>query len=94
LNFATKYKIITRELALRAADIISQQKKYDVKYLRILERAYEMYEEPRILQAICMQLIKGNKAGYEYFAWYEKAAKQEMLIAQLYEYYMMSVNVF
>ena len=92
LNFATKYKIITRELALRAADIISQQKKYDVKFLRILERAYEMYEEPRILQAICMQLIKGNKAGYEYFSWYEKAAKQEMMIAQLYEYYMMSVN--
>ena len=92
LNFATKYKIITRELALRAADLISQQKKYDVKLLRILERAYAMYEEPRILLAICMQLIKGNKTGYEYFPWYEKAAKQEMMIAQLYEYYMMSVN--
>ena len=92
LNFATKYKILTRELALRAADLISQQKKYDVKLLRILERAYEMYEEPRILHAICMQLIKGNKTGAEYFKWYEKAAEQEMMIAQLYEYYMMSIN--
>ena len=92
LNFATKYKIITRELALRAADLVSQQKKYNVKLLRILERAYEMYEEPRILQAICMQLIKGNHAGSEYFKWYEKAAVQEMMIAQLYEYYMMSLN--
>ena len=92
LNFATKYKILTRELALRAADLISQQKKYDVKLLRILERAYEMYEEPRILHAICMQLIKGNKAGAEYFVWYEKAAREEMMIAQLYEYYMMSIH--
>ncbi len=92
LNFATKYKIITRELALRAADLASQQKKYQVKLLRILERAYEMYEEPRILHAICMQLIKGNKTGDEYFKWYEKAASQEMMIAQLYEYYMMSMN--
>ena len=92
LNFATKYKIITRDLALHMADLVCQQKKYDVKLLRILERAYEMYEEPRILQAICMQLIKGNKAGTEYFKWYEQAAMQEMKIAQLYEYYMMSVN--
>ncbi|MBQ8559292.1 MAG: hypothetical protein IJ439_04840 [Tyzzerella sp.] len=92
LNFATKYKIITKELALYAADLISQQKKYNKKLVRILERAYEMYEEPRILNALCMQLIKGNKIGTEYFKWYEKAVEQELKIAQLYEYYMMSIN--
>lgn len=92
LNFATKYKLLTRELALHMADLVCQQRKYDARLLRILERAYDLYEEPRILQAICMQLIKGNKSGQEYFAWYEKAAEQEMKIAQLYEYYMMSLN--
>lgn len=92
LNFATKYKMITRELALHMADLVCQQKKYDAKLLRILERAYKMYEEPDILRAICMQLIKGNKTGNEYFKWYEMAVKQEMKIAQLYEYYMMSLN--
>ena len=92
LNFATKYKLISRELALHMADLVRQQKKYDGKLLRILEQAYEMYEEPRILQAICMQLIQGNKIGPAYFKWYEKAALQEMKIAQLYEYYMMSLN--
>ena len=51
-----------------------------------------MYEEPDILRAICMQLIKGNKTSSEYFRWYEMAVKQEMKIAQLYEYYMMSMN--
>lgn len=92
LNFATKYNIITRELALQMADLVCQQRKYDPKLVRILERAYEMFEEPRILQAICMQLIKGNKVGNTYFKWYEKAASREMKIAQLYEYYLMSVH--
>ena len=92
LNFATKYNMITRELALHMADLVCQQKKYDPKLLRILERAYKMYEESDILRAICMQLIKGNKTAGEYFRWYEMAVKQEMKIAQLYEYYMMSMN--
>jgi len=92
LNFATKYRLITRELALHMADLVCQKKKYDPKLLRILERAYEMYEEPRILAAICMQLIKANKTEHAYFKWYQMAAQQGMKIAQLYEYYMMSIN--
>ena len=92
LNFATKYKMITRELALQAADLVCRQNKYDAKLLHILERAYEMYEEPRILKAICMQLIQGNKAEHKYFKWYEAAVKKELRIAQLYEYYMASLN--
>lgn len=92
LNFATKYKIITKELAIYAAEMIGQQKKYNKKLVRILERSYAMYEDKRILNALCMQLIRGNKVGVEYFKWYEMAVKQELKIAQLYEYYMMSVN--
>ena len=92
LNFAVKYKIMTKELAVYAADLIAQQKKYSKQLVRILERAYAMYEDPRILNALCMQLIKGNKVGQVYFRWYEKAVQQELKIAQLYEYYMMSIN--
>lgn len=77
---------------MHAADLITQQKTYSQKLVRILERAYAMYREPRILNALCMQLIKGNKIGSEYFKWYEKAVQEELKIAQLYEYYMMSVN--
>ena len=92
LNFATKYKMITRELALRAADLVCRQNKYDAKLLHIMEQAYEMYEEPRILKAICMQLIQGNKVDHKYFKWYEAAVKRELRIAQLYEYYMASLD--
>lgn len=92
LDFATKYKIITKELALYAAELVSQQKKYNKKLVRIMERAYGMYHDSRILHALCAQLIKGNKIGTEYFRWYEEAVKEELKLAQLYEYYMMSVN--
>lgn len=92
LNFAAKYKILTKELAIYAAELISQQKKYNKQLVRILERAYAMYDDPRILTALCMQLIKGNKVGTAYFRWYEMAVQQELKIAQLYEYYMMSMD--
>ena len=92
LNFAAKYKILTKELAVYAAELISQQKKYNSKLVRILERAYAMYDDSRILNALCMQLIKGNKIGPTYYKWYEKAVAEELKIAQLYEYYMMSMD--
>lgn len=92
LNFATKYKMITRDLAIHMADLVCRQKKYDAKLLRILVRAYEMYDESLILKAICTQLILGNKTGSSYYKWYEKAVEQELRIAQLYEYFMMSVD--
>lgn len=92
LNFAIKYKLITRELAEYAADLICHQKEYDRRLYYILERIYRLYPEKKILNAICTQLIKGNKTGTDCFKWYERAVRQELKIAQLYEYYMMSVD--
>ncbi len=93
LNFASKYKIITEELAIRTADLVIQQKRYNSKLVRILERAYTLYEDDTILYALCSQLIKGNKTGQEYFRWYDLAVRQGLKIAQLYEYYMLSMNL-
>ena len=45
-----------------------------------------------ILSAICTLLIKGNCVHSRYFMWYEKAVESELKIAQLYEYYMESVE--
>lgn len=92
MDFASKYGIISRELALYLADLVIRQKKYDKRFLRILERAYRLYEEPRILQAVCSQLIMGDRRDEKSFYWYDKAVRQELKIAQLYEYYMMSAN--
>ena len=92
LNFAAKYKLLTPELALRLAELACQQKSYDEKLIRILQKAYEVYPEQKLLAAICTQLIKGNKVGSRYYKWYRSAVEQEMKLAQLYEFYMMSIN--
>ena len=92
LNFATKYRMMTKELALYISNFASQQKKYSDNLFRILERIYKMYDEAMILNTICTLLIKGNKTEKKYFFWYQKAVDSDLKIAQLYEYYMMTID--
>lgn len=92
LNFAVKYRLLTKELALYAANLASQQKSYDDLLFHILEQIYDMYKEPMILNTICTLLIKGNKMQQRYFVWYQRAVDAELKIAQLYEYYMETIE--
>ena len=92
LNFASKYRLMTKELALYVANFASQQKAYSEPLFRILERNYETYDEPMILNTICTLLIKGNKTQNKYFMWYQKAVKAKLKIAKLYEYYMLTLD--
>lgn len=92
LNFASKYRLMTKELALYVANFASQQKAYSEPLFRILERNYETYDEPMILNTICTLLIKGNKTQNKYFMWYQKAVKAKLKIAKLYEYYMLALD--
>ena len=92
LNFASKYRLMTKELALYVSNFASQQKNYSDSMFRILERIYKMYNEPMILNTICTLLIKGNKTQKRYFVWYQRAVDAELKIAQLYEYYMMTID--
>lgn len=93
LAFAVKYKLMTKELALYAANLASQLKHYDKHLFQTLAGAYEMYPESMILTSICTLLIKGNRIDHEYFCWYERAVEAELKIAQLYEYYMAALDV-
>ena len=92
LNFAAKYRLISKEFALYVAEIILQQKAYSAHLVRAMISLYKIYDETMILAAICTQLIKGNKCMPQYFKWYERAVENELKISQLYEYYMLSVS--
>ena len=61
--------------------------------LRLLMRLYGEYKEKSLLFAICTMLIKDNRTSGEYFKWYEMAVQEGLKIAQLYEYYMLSLDV-
>lgn len=92
LDFATKYRMITKELALYTANLASQEKNYQERLYQILARSYQLYPEKMILNAICTLLIKGDKKEKTYFVWYERAIESGLRIAKLYEYYIMSVD--
>ena len=92
LNFATKYRLLSRELAMYVVNLASQQKHYSEGLFRILERIYDVFKEPMVLNAICTLLIKGNRNQRRYFVWYQRAVDAELKIAQLYEYYMATIE--
>lgn len=92
LYFAVKYKLMTKELALYTANLASQQKVFDRYLYETLVQAHKMYDENMILTAICTLLIKGNCVNPRHFKWYEMAVEAELKIAQLYEYYMVSLK--
>lgn len=92
LNFAVKYKLLTKEIALYTANLATQQRTYDKFLDTVLKKIYEMYKDPQILAAICTLMIRGNRTDAECFEWYEKAVEEDLKIAQLYEYYMMAVS--
>ncbi|MGN1164983.1 MAG: DUF5717 family protein [Lachnospiraceae bacterium] len=92
LGFAAKYRLMTKELALYVANFASQQKTYSESLFRILEKIYDMYQEKMILNTICTLLIKGNKIQNKYFVWYQRAVNEGLKIAQLYEYYMITLD--
>lgn len=92
LNFASKHRLMTKELALYVSNFASQQKHYSDSLFRILERIYKIYNEPMILNTICTLLIKGHKTRARYFEWYQRAVDAELKIAQLYEYYMVTID--
>lgn len=92
INFAVKYHILTKECALYMANLATQQRTYDARLDRLLRKIYTIYPDTMILSAICTLLIRGNCTGEGSFKWYAKAVAEDLKIAQLYEYYMMSVD--
>lgn len=92
LEFAAKYRLMTKELALYVSNFASQQKSFSESLFRILVRIYDMYRERMILNTICTLLIKGNKNQRKYFIWYQRSVEAGLKIAQLYEYYMETLD--
>ncbi len=60
---------------------------------RILVKLYRKGGDVRVLQEICTLLIKGGMAGTPYFEWYKAGVDAKLRITNLYEYYMMSLDL-
>ncbi len=93
LYFGAKNQILSAELVEQILYLAGRMKEYSPVLFGILSNLYEKKYDVRILQEICTLLIKGGKAGYKYFNWYKSGVEAQLRITNLYEYYMMSLDL-
>ena len=92
LFFGQKKKMLSKEVKSILQSLVLRKKEYSSKICQLLMGICEDGTETEMLQALCSLLIKGNKIGYRYFPWYEKAVEEGLKLTRLYEYYMMSMD--
>lgn len=91
--FGVKQNILKPEVVEQFLSLTCRMREYSQTVYRILERLYQKKEDVRILQEICTLLIKGGKTGEKYLKWYQAGIENQLRITNLYEYYMMSLNL-
>lgn len=93
LLFAAKYHMLTKELIEQINYLALKKKELTKPIYCLLEMCCEGDETTETLRVLCTLLIKNEKAGQEYFKWYEEAVREELRITRLYEYYLLSVDL-
>lgn len=93
LYYGAKNEYLSDEVVEQVLYLCGRKKEYSQLLFDILKKLYERKADVRILQEICALLIKGGKTGSKWFAWYQRGADANLRITNLYEYYMMSVDL-
>lgn len=93
LHYAGKKGLISLETLEQLLYLTERVKEYSPILFNILAGCYEKKADVRVLKEICTLLIKGNKVGSKYFSWYAKGVEAELRIINIYEYYMLSMDL-
>lgn len=94
LLFGAKLQYLSEELMQQIITIAGRTKEYDKGLLKVLQHIYEKMPKEETLRVICIQLMKGQRCDKESFIWYERGIEQNLPITKLYEYYMMSMELY
>lgn len=93
LYYGARQGIVRQELAEQAVYLAGRVKEYSHLLFRTLEKLYEKWEDQGLLREICALLIKGGKTEERYSLWYRAGVDAQLRLTNLYEYYMMSLNL-
>lgn len=93
LNYGAKHQMISWELTEQILYLAGRGRQYSPVLLTILQKLYEKKKDVRVLQEICTLLIRGQKSSVDYFGWYQKGVEEQLRITNLFEYYMMSLDL-
>lgn len=91
--YAAKKDLIKQEVAEQLLYLTGKVREFTPVLFRALVVLYERKNDVRFLQEICTLLIKGARAEQRYFKWYKAGVNARLRITNLFEYYMMSLNL-
>lgn len=93
LYYGARNESLSDEVVEQVLYLCGRKKEYSGLLFGILKKLYEHKPDVRILQEICALLIKGGKTGTRWLDWYQKGVDANLRITNLYEYYLMSVDL-
>uniref|UniRef100_UPI004055D5C7 DUF5717 family protein n=1 Tax=Acetatifactor sp. TaxID=1872090 RepID=UPI004055D5C7 len=93
LYYGAKHQMLGIELVEQILYLAGKTREYSAVLLNILRFLYEKKKDTRILQEICTLLIKGGRSDYKSFEWYQKGVEAQLRITNLYEYYMLALDL-
>lgn len=93
LHYGAGKQLLGGELVEQLLYLTGRVREFSPVLLDILVSLYERKADVRILQEICTLLIKGGKVDRKYFGWYRRGVEAQLRITNLYEYFMMSLDL-
>lgn len=93
LWYGVRQELLSQEVTEQLLYLLDKVREFSGLLYRILEGLYEKKRDERLLQQICTLLIKGGKTGKHYFHWYRAGVESNLRITNLYEHYVMSMDL-
>ncbi len=91
--YGARQGILKREAVEQTLYLAGRMKEYSQAAFATLSMLYGKKKDVGLLQEICTLLIKGGKVGPAYFGWYRAGVEAQLRITNLYEHFMMSLNL-
>lgn len=91
--YGARMELLGAEVVEQILYLADKVKGYSDVLYRCLKKLYERKNDVRLLQQICTLLIKGGKRQDKHFEWYSLGVENHLRITNLYEHYMMSLNL-
>lgn len=93
LYYGNKKGVLSPELLEQVYYLAGRVREFSPLLYRILVSCYEKTRDERIVKEICTLLIKGNRVEKKYYRWFKLGIEAGIRITNLYEYYMMSLDL-
>ena len=91
--YGARQDLLKQEAVEQLLYLCDKVREYSGVLYRTLVMLYEKKGDVRLLQQICALLIKGGRTGKACFPWYSAGVENNLRITNLYEYYVMSLDM-